>query len=100
MLLIVCSACDTRHNSEHRAESIIYAVNRVRHPTAAAPMPSFTFEDRVEHRTGTGWRCHCAQRSCVRLFLQSAFPQKFLDILFARERAIRLIVKLRFLAFL
>src|SRR5438874_9649186 len=99
MLLIVGCARDTRYDSKHCAESIIHTINCVRHPAASASMPAFTFQDGVEHRTRTGLGSHCAQDSRMRFFLQRAFPQEFLDVLFARQGAISLIVKLRFVPF-
>src|SRR5205809_3499357 len=99
MLLVIRRPGYAGNDSENRAESIVCAVYRVGNPTAAAPMPAFTFEDFVQCGARTDWWRHRAQRARMRFFLERTFPQKFLNILLASERALGLIVKFRFLLF-
>ena len=48
MLLVVGRAGDAGDDAEDRAEAVVHAVNCVRHPAAAAAVPAFAFQDRVE----------------------------------------------------
>ena len=48
MLLIIGRAGDAGDDAEDRAEAVVHAVNRVRHPAAAAAMPAFAFQNGVE----------------------------------------------------
>src|SRR2546430_10386272 len=95
MLLVVCCTRDAGNNSEHGAQSIVDAVNRIRHPTSTPAMPAFAFQDRVEHSARTKLRHHCVQSASMRFFLQSAFAQKILYVVLAGEGPISLITKLR-----
>src|SRR2546429_6671023 len=99
MLLVVCCARDAGNNSEHGAQSIVDAVNRIRHPTSTPAMPAFAFQDRVEHSARTKLRHHYVQSASMRFFLESAFAQKILYVVLAGEGPISLITKLRFVFF-
>src|SRR5438093_4386327 len=99
MLLIIRCAGYPRNNSKDRAKPIVCAVDRVGHPTAPAPMPAFALQDLVQRRARIHRRRHSAKRPRVSFFFKRAFSQKFLNILFASERALGLIVKFRFLLF-
>src|SRR3984893_12022442 len=100
MLLIVCCARDAGNNSENGAQSIVDAINRIRHPTSTPAMPAFAFQDRVEHSARTKLRHHCVQSAGMRFFLESAFAQKILYVVLAGEGSVALITKLRFVFFL
>src|SRR5947199_10754838 len=100
MLLIICRSGYARNNSKYRAQPIIRAVDRIRHPTAASPMPAFALQDFVECGTRANRRRHRAKRSRMRFFLDCAFPQKFLHILFAGQGSLSLVMKFGFLPFL
>src|ERR1044071_120508 len=99
MLLIICSPRHARNNSKYRAQPIVRAVDRVGDPTAASPMPAFALQNFVQRGAWADWRCHGAKRARMRFFLERAFPQKFLHILFTGQGAFRLVVKLGFLTF-
>ena len=49
MLLIIGRSGHTGDDAEDRAESVVHAVNGVRHPAPAATMPALALQDRVEH---------------------------------------------------
>src|SRR5437660_11605647 len=100
MLLVVCCARDAGNNSEHGAQSIVDAVNRIRHPTSTPAMPAFAFQDRLEHSARAKLRHHCVQSGGMRFFLESAFAQKTLSLVFSCEGSVALITKLRFVLFL
>src|SRR5256714_15423714 len=94
MLLIVSRAGDTGDNSEDCAESVVHAINRVRDPTAATPVPAFALKNRIE-RAARIWRpSHRIQRARMRFFFQRARAQKFLHVVFLRECAFALGTKL------
>ena len=42
----------TRDDPEHRAQTVVHAVDRVADPAGAAHVPAFPMEDRVERRSG------------------------------------------------
>jgi hypothetical protein len=63
-------------------------------------MPAFTFKDFVQGGARTNRRRHGAKHARMRFFLERAFPQKFLHVLFAGEGALGLFVKFSFLPFL
>ncbi len=48
MLLVIGRAGHAGNDAEDRAETVVHAVNRVRHPTAAASVPALAFQDLVE----------------------------------------------------
>ena len=48
MLLVIGRPGDAGDDAEDRAESIVHPVDGVRHPAAAASVPAFAFQDRVE----------------------------------------------------
>src|SRR5215471_644628 len=98
MLLVVRRAGDAGNNSEHRAESVVYAVNRVCDPTAAAPVPAFAFENCVERRAWAKLRGQIVQHSRVRFFFERALAQKILHVGFARENVVALMAKFRFMS--
>src|SRR6266536_180163 len=100
MLLIVCRASYARNNSKYCAQSIICAIDRIGDPTAASAMPAFALQDFVECGTRANRRRHRAKRSRMRFFLDCAFPQKFLHILFAGQGTLSLVMKFGFLPFL
>src|SRR5437762_14298407 len=99
MLLIICRARYARHNSKYRAQAIVRAVDRVGDPTAASPMPAFALQDFVQRGAWANRRRHGAKRSGMRFFLECAFPQKFLHVLFTGESTLGLVMKFGFLPF-
>ena len=76
MLLVVCCARDAGNNSEHGAQSIVDAVNRIRHPTSTPAMPAFAFQDRVEHSARAKLRHHCVQSASMRFFSRALSRKK------------------------
>src|SRR5262249_52087434 len=90
MLLIVRRAGDAGNDSEHRAESIVYAINRIRNPTAAATMPAFAFENCVERRARAELRGQIVQHPRVRFFLESTLAQEILHVGFAGKNVVAL----------
>src|SRR5262245_9293836 len=62
-------------------------------------MPACTFQDVVERGARTHWWRHGAKRARMRFFLERAFPQKFLHILFTGESTLGLLMKFGFLPF-
>src|SRR6266446_400667 len=99
MLLIVGRSGDAGNNSKHGAESVVHAINCVRHPTATAPMPAFAFQNGVEHRARTELRHHRLERARVCFFFDRAFAEKIFHIMFAGENALSLIAKRSFMFF-
>src|SRR4029450_8649253 len=99
VLLIVRRASHARNNSEYCAQSIVCAVDRIRHPTATAPMPAFALQDFVQRGARANRRRHGAKRSGMRFFLDCAFPQEFLHIFFAGQGTLSLLVEFGFLPF-
>src|SRR4026208_590580 len=99
MLLIVCRACYARYNSKYRAQPVVRAVDRVGDPTAASPMPAFALQNFVQRGARADRWSHGAEHARMRFFLERAFPQKFLHVLFTGERAFCLFVKFGFLTF-
>src|SRR2546425_6789853 len=99
MLLIICRARYARNNSKYRAQPIVRTVDRVGDPTAASPMPAFALQDFVQRGAWANRRRHGAKRSGMRFFLECAFPQKFLHVLFTGESTLGLVMKFGFLPF-
>src|SRR5437879_7526463 len=99
MLLVIRGASDAGNNSKHRTESVVHTVNRVRHPTTAAAVPAFTFENRVEHRARSELWHHRLERARVCFFFDCAFAEKIFHIMFAGENALSLIAKRSFMFF-
>src|SRR5436190_916029 len=99
MLLIICRSGYARHNSKYRAQPIVRAVDRIGDPTAASPMPAFTLQDFVQRGAWTDRRSHGAESARMRFFLERAFPQKFLHVLFTGESTLSLVMKFGFLPF-
>ncbi|KAG0506459.1 MAG: hypothetical protein Udaeo_01520 [Candidatus Udaeobacter sp.] len=99
MLLIICGAGDARNNSKHCAKPIICAVDRVGYPTATASVPALALEDLIQRSARVHRRRHRAQHSRMSFLFDRAFSQKFLNVLFSRERALGLIAKFCFLPF-
>src|SRR5438094_8569900 len=99
MLLIICRSGYARNNSKYRAQPIIRAVDCIRHPPAASPMPAFALQDFVECGTRANRRRHCAKGSRMRFFLDCAAPQKLLHTLLAGRGTLSLVTKFGFLPF-
>src|SRR5438105_12586051 len=100
MLLIARRARNTRDDSKDCAESVVDAVDCIRHPAATASVPAFAFQNCIEKRLAIWGAGHGIERACVCFFLQSTGAQEFLYILLARERAIALRRKLALVFFL
>ena len=90
MLRVVRGPGHAGNNSEDRAEAIVHTVNRVRHPTAAASMPAFAFQNCVEGTLGALRLRHRIQGAGVRFFFERACPQKILHILLVGQGALAL----------
>src|SRR6266404_1683945 len=90
MLLIIGRTRDTGHDSKYRAESIVNAIDGIGHPAAPAPVPTFTFQNRVQGGFWTRRRRHRLQRASMRLLLERACSQEFPHIHFIGERPIAL----------
>ena len=99
MLLIVRGAGDAGNNSKHRAESIVCAVDRIGHPTAAATMPAFALQDLVERGARANRRRHGAQALGHALFLQARSSAENPARLLLRPTRARLVAKFGFLLF-
>src|SRR5882724_1114280 len=99
MLLVIGRARDAGNDSEHRAQSVICAVNRVGYPAATPPMPALAFQNCVKGCLWTSRRSHRAQRPRVRLLLDCALAKKIPDIVLSGQRPLGLISKFRFVPF-
>src|SRR4051812_24636486 len=92
MLLIIRRPRYARDDAEDGAQSVIHAVDRIGNPTAAAAMPAFAFEDRVEERARAGRSSgrHRVEDASVRLLLERRFAKKLLRVRIACQRALAL----------
>src|SRR6266566_716099 len=99
MLLVIRRPGYAGNDSENRAESIVCAVDRIGHPTASSPVPTFALKDFFQRGARTDGRRHRAQHPRMSFFFEGAMPQKFLYVLFASQCPLGLVVKLRFLPF-
>src|SRR5437667_638218 len=99
MLLIVRRTGDAGDNSEYGAETIVHSINCVGHPTAAAPVPAFAFQNGVEHRPWSELRHHCLQRAGVRFFFDRGLPEKISYVMFTGKDALALVAKCGFVFF-
>ncbi len=99
MLLIVRRPGHAGHNSKNGAEPVVHAINRIRHPTAAAAVPAFAFKNRVEQGARTELRHHRLQSAGVRFFFERTLAQKIFHIVFVGQGSIALIAKFRFMFF-
>ena len=76
MLLVVRRARHAGNNSEDGAESIVHAVDCVGHPTAAAAVPAFAFQNGVERApSGPAAAPSCSRRARA-LFLRARLRAK------------------------
>src|ERR1700686_1388877 len=99
MLLIVRGTRDAGDDAKDGAESVVHTVNRVGHPTAAASVPAFAFQDGVENTARSrGRRSHRVQDARMRFFLEGGFAQKLLRVGIVGESAFALGAITRFMA--
>src|SRR5438128_12585550 len=99
MLLIVGGASDAGNNSEHSAESIVHAVDCVRHPTSTATVPAFALQNRVEYGARPQLWYHRLERAGVRSFFNRAFAQKIFHVVLIGQNPFALIAKRGFMFF-
>src|SRR5947208_7337834 len=100
MLLVIGRACDAGDDSKYSAKSIVNAIDSIGHPTAAAPVTTFAFQNRVEHGFWTRRRRHGLQGASVRLLLECACSQEFPHIRFVSECTIALLTEFPLVLFL
>src|SRR5205807_6213477 len=100
MLLVIGRARDTGHDSKYSAKSIVNAIDGIGHPAAAAPVPTFAFQNRVEHGFWIRRRRHCLQGASMRLLLECAGSQEFPHIRFVGECTIALLAEFPLVLFL
>src|SRR6266404_3980782 len=100
MLLVIGRARDAGHDSKYSAKSIVNAIDGIGHPAAAAPVPTFAFQNRVERGFGT-WRCrHGLQGASMRFLLERACSQEFPHVRLVGECPIALLAEFSLVLFL
>src|ERR1700730_8078256 len=90
MLLIIRGSGDPGNDSKDGTKPVVNAVNSVRYPAAAAPVPAFPLQDCVENIFRIGRARHHIQSAGMLLFLERAGSQKFLHVLFVSQSALTL----------
>src|ERR1700731_930938 len=99
MLLIVGCSGDTGNDAKNGAEPVVDAVNCIGYPAAAAAMPAFPLQNRVESTLRVRRTGHDIQCPRMRSFFERTGSQKLLHVSFFGERTFPLGAEFLFMLF-